>query len=113
MLMKTMTALEAKNSFGKFLTASQREPVTVTKNSQEVGAMFSMEDLQNMAEAYLPSIELERVHNGEIGLVEALMRQVEINTRIAKSKQEYLDGDTLEMDKAYFKNLKSRIFQTS
>lgn len=63
MLMKAMAALEVKNSFGKFLTAAQRESVSVSK--------------------------------------------------ISKSKQEYMGGDTLEMDKAYFKNLKSRIFQTS
>jgi len=113
MLVKTMTALEAKNSFGKFLTASQREPVTVTKNSQEIGAMFSMEDLQNMAHAYLPALELERVQGGEVGLVEALMRQVYVNNKIAKSKQEFAEGKTLEMDTAYFNNLKSRISKAS
>lgn len=113
MLVKTMTALEAKNSFGKFLTASQREPVTVTKNSQEIGAMFSMEDLQNMAHAYLPVIELQRVQDGKIGLVEALMYQVNINNKISKSRQEFVEGKTLKMDAAYFDNLKSRISQTS
>ena len=30
--MKTMTAAQAKNSFGQFLDAAQREPVVVTKN---------------------------------------------------------------------------------
>jgi len=97
MLVKTMTALEAKNSFGKFLSASQREPVTVTKNSQEIGAMFSMEDLQNMAEAYLPTVELNRVQAGDIGLVEALMHQVNINNRIAQSRQEYAEGKTFKI----------------
>jgi len=113
MLVKTMTALEAKNSFGKFLTASQREPVTVTKNSQEIGAMFSMEDLQNMAHAYLPALELERVQDGDVGLVEALMRQVYVNNKIAKSKQDFAEGKTFEMDAAYFNNLKSRISKVS
>jgi hypothetical protein len=31
--MKTMTALEAKTHFGKFLDAAQREPVLVTKKT--------------------------------------------------------------------------------
>lgn len=113
MLVKTMTALEAKNSFGKFLTASQREPVTVTKNSQEIGAMFSMEDLQNMAQAYLPAAEVNRVEQGEMGLVEALMQQVHINNKITKSRQQFAEGKTLEMNSDYFDSLKSRISQAS
>ena len=45
--MKTMTAAEAKNQFGKFLDAAQREPVVVTKNNRPVGVFMSLEDLED------------------------------------------------------------------
>jgi prevent-host-death family protein len=45
--MKTMTAADAKNSFGKFLDMAQREPVLVTKNDRPVGVMFSIADLED------------------------------------------------------------------
>ena len=44
--MKTVTAAEAKNSFGKFLDMAQREPVAVTKMGRPVGVFLSMADLQ-------------------------------------------------------------------
>lgn len=47
MNMKTMTAVEAKTHFGKFLDAAQREPVVVTKKNRAVGVMFSMEDIED------------------------------------------------------------------
>lgn len=47
MHVKTMTAVEAKTHFGKFLDAAQREPVIVTKKNRAVGVMFSMEDIEN------------------------------------------------------------------
>ena len=42
--MKTITAAEAKNGFGKFLDMARREPVVVTKNNRPVGIFLSMED---------------------------------------------------------------------
>ena len=45
--MKTMTAVEAKTHFGRFLDAAQREPVVVTKKNRAVGVMFSMEDIED------------------------------------------------------------------
>ncbi|PPD14991.1 MAG: prevent-host-death protein [Methylobacterium sp.] len=45
--MKTITAAEAKNSFGKFLDMAQREPVLVTKNNRPVGVFLSMDDLED------------------------------------------------------------------
>jgi prevent-host-death family protein len=45
--MKTMTAAEAKNKFGQFLDAAQREPVLVTKNDRPVGVFVSMADLED------------------------------------------------------------------
>jgi len=47
--MKTITAAEAKNAFGKFLDMAQREPVLVTKMGRPVGAFFSIADLEAVA----------------------------------------------------------------
>jgi prevent-host-death family protein len=44
--MTTMTAADAKNSFGKFLDMAQREPVLTTKNDRPVGVFLSMADLE-------------------------------------------------------------------
>ncbi|MEQ1668674.1 MAG: type II toxin-antitoxin system Phd/YefM family antitoxin [Sulfuriferula sp.] len=45
--MKTMSARDAKNHFGEFLDAMQREPVLITKNNRPVGMMVSMEEVEN------------------------------------------------------------------
>jgi prevent-host-death family protein len=45
--MKTISAAEAKNAFGKFLDMARREPVIVTKNNRPVGVFLSMEDLED------------------------------------------------------------------
>jgi prevent-host-death family protein len=45
--MKTMTAADAKNSFGKFLDMAQREPVLITKNDRPVGVFLSPADLED------------------------------------------------------------------
>jgi prevent-host-death family protein len=67
--MKSITAAEAKNSFGKFLDMARREPVLVTKNNRPVGVFLSMEDLEDTvwaekalkahAEGYLSADESE------------------------------------------------------
>ena len=45
--MKTITAAEAKNAFGRFLDMAQREPVLVTKNNRAVGVFLSMQDIED------------------------------------------------------------------
>jgi prevent-host-death family protein len=107
--MKTMTALEAKNSFGKFLSSSQREPVLVTKNQQRVGALISMEDLENIARSYLPKEVHTRINNGEVELIDALMQQTVIDRRIEQSREEIKDGQGVEMDAGYFDRLRAHV----
>lgn len=46
MSMKTISAKEAKNSFGSFLDSAQREPVLVTKRDRPIGIFFSMQDVE-------------------------------------------------------------------
>lgn len=69
--MKSITAAEAKNNFGKFLDMAQREPVLVTKNNRPVGVFLSLDDLENTvwaekalkahAEGYLEVEESEKL----------------------------------------------------
>jgi prevent-host-death family protein len=67
--MKTMSAVDAKTHFGKFIDAAQREPVIVTKKNRPVGVLFSIDDIQDTiwgeevraahAEGYLSASESE------------------------------------------------------
>jgi len=71
--MKTMTAVEAKTHFGKFLDTAQREPVVITKKNRPVGVMLSMQDIEDTiwgeqalkahAEGYLSKKESEDIIN--------------------------------------------------
>lgn len=108
MLVKTMTALDAKNSFGVFLDTVRREPVTVTKNSREVAAMFSMEDLHDLANAFLAEPIKQDVESGALGVAEALMVQMQINKRLEAGRLAIAEGQGIEVDDKYFENLQAR-----
>ncbi len=107
-LMKTMSALDAKNSFGVFLDSVRREPVTVTKNKREVAAMFSMEDLGELANAFLADPIKADVDAGKIGIIDALMAQVKINKRIEDGRKVIASGQGIEMNEEYFVELRAR-----
>ena len=111
--MKTMSALEAKNAFGRFLDTAQREPVALTKNRRLVAALFSMEDVSTMAEAYLSEPLREQVVAGEIGVTTALIRQARMNERVSQSRAEVAEGKTLVMDNSYFDSLRAHVRKVS
>ncbi|MGZ4955095.1 MAG: type II toxin-antitoxin system prevent-host-death family antitoxin [Methylobacter sp.] len=46
--MKTISAKDAKNSFGSFLDSAQREPVMITKRDRPIGIFFSMQDIESL-----------------------------------------------------------------
>lgn len=48
MNMKTISAKDAKNSFGSFLDSAQREPVMITKRDRPIGIFFSMQDVESL-----------------------------------------------------------------
>lgn len=106
--MKTMTALDAKNSFGTFLDTVQREPVTVTKNRRQVGTMFSVEDLNDIAQSYLAEPILADVESGKISVADALVAQTRINKRLADSRKSISEGKGIVADSAYFADLYQR-----
>jgi prevent-host-death family protein len=107
--MKTMTALEAKNAFGQFLEAAQREPVTITRNGRDVGAMFSTADLRVLAGAYLSAPMLEAVTSGKISAGDALLRQAEMNRRLGDAEADIARGEVTTADTEFFERLKSQV----
>ena len=110
--MTTMTALEAKNAFGRFLDAVQRSPVTVTKNGREVGAMFSKADLEAMAARLFPPLK-EAVDRGEVSIGEALLKQVEVDRRLEEGEADIAAGRTQLADDAYFERLREHVRQVA
>jgi len=110
--MATMTALEAKNAFGQFLDAAQREPVTVTKNGRVVGAMFSRADMEAMAARLFPPLK-EAVERGEVSVGEALVKQAELDRRLALAEEDVAAGRTVLADDAYFERLREHVRQVA
>jgi prevent-host-death family protein len=108
MKMKTVTAVEAKNSFGRLLEATHREPVMVTKNNREIAAMFSMEDVRALAEVFLANPLKAEVAEGKRSVLDALMAQIEINRRLEASCAAIAQGHGLVADDSYFKALRER-----
>ena len=106
--MKIMTAVEAKNSFGRFLEAVHREPVAVTKNNREIAAMFSMEDIHSLASAFLAEPIQNEVEAGKINVVEAMMQQINLNKRLEANRQAISEGHGVVADDDYFASLKER-----
>lgn len=108
MSMKTMTAAEAKNAFGRFLETVHREPVAVTKNNREIAAMFSMEDIHSLAGAFLAEPLKEDVEAGRMNVVEAMMQQISLNKRLEANRQAIAAGRGVVADESYFASLKER-----
>lgn len=106
--MKTITALEAKNSFGQFLDAAQRAPVVVTKNRRRVAALVAMHDLEAVAEHFLALPIKAAVAEGRLTLVDAIMEQVAINRDLAEAEAAIDAGKGTVIDEAYFARLAGR-----
>ena len=108
MTMKTMTAVEAKNAFGRFLEAVHREPVAVTKNNREIAAMFSMEDIHSLASAFLAVPLKEEVEAGRLNVIEAMIQQISLNKRLEANRQAISEGRGMVADEIYFASLRER-----
>lgn len=106
--MKTVTAVEAKNTFGRLLEAAHREPVMVTKNNREIAAMFSMEDVRALADAFLADAIKAEVADGKRSVLDALMAQIEINKRLEASREAIANGQGIVADDSYFRTLRER-----
>ncbi len=72
--MKSMSAKDAKQSFGVLLDAAQREPVTITRNGREVAVLISKEDfarLEALEDAHWGRLAEEAMQEGYIGVEES------------------------------------------
>ncbi len=94
--MKTMTAVEAKNSFGKFLDSIQHEPTVITKKNRPVGVALSMQDVETL------------FGDGEDAIHLAL-EDARLERQLAVARQQVADGKTVRADKVFFDALRSEI----
>lgn len=99
--MKTMTAAEAKNSFGKLLDATMREPVLITKNDRPVAVTLSMADLKDIAQSGADE-------SGSDAL-ERLIERSRIHKRIAAAQSQVAGGLTEPMNDRFFDTLRARV----
>lgn len=99
--MKTMTAADAKNSFGKLLDATQREPVVITKNDRPVAVTLSMTDLMDIA-------QVEGNESGVEGLAR-LLERARIHKRITAARQDVAQDRIESMDNRFFDELRVRV----
>jgi prevent-host-death family protein len=106
--LKTVTAVEAKNSFGRLLETAHREPVLVTKNNREVAAVLSMEDLHALAEGFLAEPLRAEVAEGKRPVLDALIAQLDINRRLEAGRKAIAEGRGTVADDAYFEGLRAR-----
>ena len=49
--MKTMTSVEAQNSFGRLLDAAQREPVAITRHGRPAAFLVSPQEMDELLNA--------------------------------------------------------------
>jgi prevent-host-death family protein len=94
--MKAMTPADAKNSFGTFLDAVQREPVIVTKKNRPVGMMLSMQDVKTL------------FGDNEDSVIHAL-EDARIDEKIAIARQQVKEGKVTLADSAFFEGMRERI----
>ena len=94
--MKSITAVEAKNSFGTFLDTVQREPVVITKNNRPVGMTLSMQDIESL------------FGGGEQAVARAL-EESRIDQRLALARQQVKDSKVTLADDAFFDGMRAKI----
>jgi prevent-host-death family protein len=94
--MKAMTAADAKNSFGSFLDAVQREPVVITKKNRPVGMMLSMQDV-------------EALFGGNEDTVARALEEARVDRQLALSRQQVAAGKVTVADAAFFEGIRERI----
>lgn len=67
--MKTLTATEAKNSFGMLLDWARQEPVLIEKQGRQVAVMLSVEEYQRLSN---PQKLLSNLGDKDLTLAERL-----------------------------------------
>jgi prevent-host-death family protein len=67
--MKTLTATEAKNSFGMLLYWARQEPLLIEKQGRQVAVMLSVEEYQRLSN---PQKQLSNLDDKDLTLTERL-----------------------------------------
>jgi prevent-host-death family protein len=94
--MKTITAADAKNSFGSFLDAVQHEPVVVTKQNRPVGVMISMQDVRTL-------------FGDQEGAIARALSEARIDEQLVIARKQAADGLSVVADDRLFEGLKNEI----
>jgi prevent-host-death family protein len=96
MIMKAMSAADAKNAFGVFLDAVQHEPVLITKKNRPVGVMLSMQDI-------------EALFGGDAESVQLALAQARLEKQLEQAREQVSAGQTTLADAAFFEKMRERI----
>ncbi len=70
--MKSVTATEAKNQFGKLLDDAQVEPIAIEKNGRRIALVLTEQQLNRMIELGRSDTLVERFHEESIEKYSAL-----------------------------------------
>ncbi len=71
---KTYTVDEAKNKFEQLIDKADSQPITITKNNQNVAVILSIKDIDTLS-FLLEDFFIEQVKTGEMTLMQALFNQ--------------------------------------
>ncbi len=74
--MKTITATEAKNQFGKLLDDAQSEPVAIEKNGRRIAVILTEQQLAKMIAHGRSDALVERFHEESIERYSALYEEL-------------------------------------
>jgi len=75
--MKTMTSVEAQNSFGRLLDTVQREPVAITRHGRPTAFIVSPEEMDGL-------LDVRRRRSEAVADLEAWRAQAEARTTAAQ-----------------------------
>lgn len=82
--MKSITATEAKNSFGELLMSAQSEPVSITRNGKEQGVLLSSHEYKAIKSQVLQAAVQEGRASGIHGDLDIEEIKKEARTRVPK-----------------------------
>ena len=89
--MKTMTSVEAQNSFGRLLDTVQREPVAITRHGRPTAFVVSPEEMDEL-------LDVRRRRSEAVADLEAWRAQAEASTSAAqKAAAALTDEDVVRM----------------
>lgn len=108
MTIKTYTALGAKNQFGRLLDDVQLAPIEITKHNRPVGAVFSMQKLNAIAESLLSEPLKTALANKEISVTEAINEQLKMDEHITSILTDVEQGKYSVPDEPFWQRIRDK-----